>query len=106
VVRSSTYSVASDDNSSSGKTVSYIVVNGGGSSTVTAASGGTANVVSTTNATTSDSGSVRVDWSGSTQKATTTGLTGANDWVSDFLGTAPDQRSLAEKTGLVVKVKG
>ncbi len=27
------------------------------------------------------------------------------DW-SDFLGTAPDQRSLAEKTGLVVKVKG
>jgi hypothetical protein len=46
---------------------------------------------------------LRVDWGGTLQQ--TIRLGGTDDWVSDFLGTAPDQRSLAEKTGLVVKVK-
>jgi hypothetical protein len=101
VVRSSTYSVASNDDDSS-KTVRYIVVNGG-ASTVTAASSSSdasGSVVSTAIA--SDS-ALRVDWGGTLQQ--TIRLGGTDDWVSDFLGTAPDQRSLAEKTGLVVKVK-
>jgi hypothetical protein len=40
------------------------------------------------------------------QQATITSLIGTDAWVSDFLGTTPDRRSLAEKTGLVVRVKG
>lgn len=47
---------------------------------------------------------LRVDWGGTLQQ--TTSLSGTDDWVGDFLGTAPDQRSLAEMTGLVVKVQG
>ncbi|UUZ69420.1 tandem-95 repeat protein [Polaromonas sp. P2-4] len=45
----------------------------------------------------------RVDWTGSVQQGSE--LIKAN-WVADFLGATQDQRSLAEKTGLVVKVKG
>lgn len=100
VVRSGTYSVASDDNGS--KAVRYIVVNGGGSTVTTANSGNASGSVVST-ATASDS-ALRVDWSGAMQQ--TTSLSETDDWVSDFLGTAPDHRSLAEKTGLVVNVKG
>jgi hypothetical protein len=44
-----------------------------------------------------------INWNGTA--AQTTELVQAN-WVSDFLGSSEKQRSLAQKTGLVVKVKG
>ena len=46
---------------------------------------------------------LRVDWSGGMQQGSE--LIRAN-WVTDFLGATQDQRTLAEKTGLMVKMKG
>jgi len=65
----------------------YVVVNGGASSTTTSGASGS---------------QPSVDWDGCVQQGSE--LIKAN-WVMDFLGATQDQRTLAEKTGLVVKVK-
>ena len=66
--------------------------------------GGGANAATASAAASSACGSLpRVDWDGCVEQGGE--LIQAN-WVTDFLGAAPDQRSLAEKTGLVIKVKG
>jgi hypothetical protein len=101
VVQSSTASVASADAS---KAISYIVVNGG-TSTLSTGSGGNAASASVANTSVASGSALVVDWSGSTQPIASLPA-GTVGWASAFLGTVPDQRSLAEKTGLVVTVKG
>jgi VCBS repeat-containing protein len=59
--------------------------------------------------TSSNASSPRVDWSAGAAPAD--GMIGAGSqwtgsWVTDFLGVTQAQRSLAEKTGLVVRVSG
>ena len=87
MVSSSAVSAALGD---SNPTISYIVVNSGSAST---------SIVDS-----SSEGALCVNWSGEAQKMIN--ATAGEQWVGAFLGTAPDSRSLAEKTGLTVRVNG
>jgi len=78
-----------DDRNSSAQDYGYIVVRGGSKLG--------------TNTAAADTSALTINWNGTA--AQTTELVKVN-WVSDFLGSSEKQRSLAQKTGLVVKVKG
>jgi len=88
VVRSACGTETRDDRDTP---VHYIVVNGGG------ASAAAHNTQSSANA-------LRVDWGGSALQASF-GVK-PDDWVTDLLANASSQRTLAQKTGLTVRVKG
>ncbi len=87
VVNSSAVSAANADANSA---VSYIVINSGDANSFMADA--------------INDGALSVNWSGQAQPLT--GATAGEQWASDFLGNAPDLRSLAEKTGLTVRVNG
>ena len=78
-----------DDRDSRTQDYGYIVVRGGSKLG--------------TNTPAANTSALTINWSGTA--AQTTELVKAN-WVSDFLGSSEKQRSLAQKTGLVVKLNG
>ena len=73
-----------DDRDSRKQDYGYIVVRGGSTSAV-------------------NTSALTINWSSTATQ--TTELVQAN-WVSDFLGSSEKQRSLAQRTGLIVKVNG